>query len=195
MMTGPSRPRRRRGRRGGQRAQQEQPEQQVEESASPERADREQPVGEADESRPAREARMQPDGNEQQGGRDGGGRKRSRSRRRPNRRPAIGPMPTEVLKDSARPAPVAEPLATRTLDAFTVPTGMEFGCPMLTRTRIGLPFAGGRRAPRCAMGWALHGESEALLCMRTPDMLECWKVHPENEAELRATDETENAAD
>jgi hypothetical protein len=104
-------------------------------------------------------------------------------------------MPAEVLKDSARTVPLADPAASRTLDEFSTPGGMEFGCPMLTRTRIGLPFAGGRHVPRCSMGWALHGESEALLCMRTPDLLDCWKEHPEREAELRASDATESAAD
>jgi hypothetical protein len=191
MMTGPSRPRRRRGRRGGQRAQQqEQPQQVAEETAAPERAEREQSSVEGGDARPNRDARGRPGSDDQQGG-----RKRSRNRRRNARRPAIGPMPTAVLKDSARPTSGAEPLATRTLDEFSVPTGMTFGCPMLFRTRMGMPFAGGNRVPRCAMGWALHGESEALLCMRTPDLLDCWKEHPEKEAELRATDEAENAAD
>lgn len=196
MMTGPSRPRRRRGRRGGQRAQQpDQVQQSAEEAVAPERRpEREQPR-DAAEPRPVREARDRAASDDQQGAREGGGRKRARSRRRNTRRPTIGPMPTEVLKDSVRPAPAAEPLATRTLDEFTTPTGMTFGCPMLTRTRIGMPFDGGHHVPRCAMGWALHGESEALFCMRTPDMLDCWKAHPEKEAELRGADEAENAAD
>jgi hypothetical protein len=100
-----------------------------------------------------------------------------------------------VLKDSARPVAAQESIVTRTLDEFSVPSGMTFGCPMLSRTRIGMPFAGGNRVARCSMGWALHGEPEALLCMRTPDLLDCWKEHPEKEAELRATDEAEHAAD
>lgn len=193
MMTGPSRPRRRRGRRGGQRAQQEQPQQQemIEEAPSPVREHREQPSDDAGEAYPPREARGRPAGDDQQGG----SRKRSRNRRRSTRRPTIGPMPTEVLKDSARPVPAQETIATRTLDDFSVPSGMTFGCPMLSRTRLGMPFAGGNRVPRCSMGWALHGEQEALLCMRTPDLLDCWKEHPEKEAELRATDEAEHAAD
>ncbi len=191
MMTGPSRPRRRRGRRGGQRAHQEQPQQPVESVTPPAQEHRESPSDDGDESRPRREARGGSNGEDQQGG----GRKRTRNRRRATRRPTIGPMPTEVLKDSARTVPAHEPQATRTLDEFTVPAGMTFGCPMLSRTRLGMPFAGGNRVARCSMGWALHGESEALLCMRTPDLLDCWKEHPEKEAELRATDEAENAAD
>lgn len=190
MMTGPSRPRRRRGRRGGQRAQQEQPHQPVE-GASP--GDSEQ--RDNGPPRPQRAPRGPAGGDEQQGAREGGGRKRSRNRRRGSRRPTIGPMPMEVLKDSARTAPDAETPAARTLDEFSVPDGMTFGCPMLTRTRLGMPFAGGNHVARCSMGWALHGESEALLCMRTPDLLDCWKEHPEKEAELRAGDNAENAAD
>jgi hypothetical protein len=162
---------------------------------APPREEREPSGSEPVDPRPPREARGQDGGEDPQGGREGSGRKRSRSRRRTTRRPAIGPMPMEVLKHSARSAPVAEPVAARTLDEFSDPTGMTFGCPMLSRTRIGMPFAGGNRVPRCSMGWALHGESEALLCMRTPDLLDCWKEHPEKEAELRAADEAEHAAD
>lgn len=191
MMTGPpSRSRRRRGRRGGQRAQQEQSQQPVDGASSPTKG-----RGDAGESRPRRESRGPAAADEQQGGREGGGRKRSRNRRRGTRRPTIGPMPMEVLKNSVRNAPSAEKPAARTLDEFSVPGGMTFGCPMLTRTRLGMPFAGGNHVPRCSMGWALHGESEALLCMRTPDLLDCWKEHPEKEAELRGESDAENAAD
>jgi hypothetical protein len=45
------------------------------------------------------------------------------------------------------------------------------------------------------MGWAVHNEEEASFCMRTPDLIDCWKEHPEREAALRASQETENAAD
>jgi hypothetical protein len=155
------------------------------------------PPAEAGERpRAPEQPRERPSGDEQQGARDGeGGRKRSRNKRRTTRRPVLAQMPTEVLKESARQAPAAEPTATRTLDEFATRDGMTFGCPMLTRTRIGMPFAGGRHVPRCSMGWALHDESEALLCMRTPDLLDCWKEHPEKEAELTATDAAESAAD
>lgn len=190
MMTGPSRPRRRRGRRGGQRAQQEQPEQFVESASPPVEEARVEPTGDGGAAQPARESRGRTGEEDQQGG-----RKRSRSRRRTTRRPTIEPMPMEVLKEAPRTAPAREPLAARTLDEFSDPTGLTFGCPMLSRTRLGMPFSGGHRVPRCSMGWALHGESEALLCMRTPDLLDCWKEHPEKEAELRATDEAEHAAD
>ncbi len=160
--------------------------------------------------KPYRQQQAQPrdlnDGETDRGNRDGdtnrtgrqggdGGRKRSRNRRRNNRRQVFGPMPTEVLKPAVRDVPVTGEMTVRTLDAFSTSDGMEFGCPMLSRTRIGMPFADGRRVPRCSMGWALHNEDEALLCMRTPNQRDCWKVHPEREAELHATDEAEHAAD
>lgn len=55
----------------------------------------------------------------------------------------------------------------------------EFGCPMLTRTRLGIPFRGGHHVPRCAMGWAVHDEDEVLFCMHTASRNDCWKEHPE----------------
>jgi hypothetical protein len=66
---------------------------------------------------------------------------------------------------------------------------------MLTRTRIAMPFANGQRSPRCSMGWAIHGEEEASMCMRTPNRHECWKEHPEREAALRASSSEDAAAD
>lgn len=58
-------------------------------------------------------------------------------------------------------------------------TEPQFGCPMLTRTRIGLPFRGGHHVPRCSMGWAVHDEDEVLFCMHTPSRNLCWKENPE----------------
>jgi hypothetical protein len=55
---------------------------------------------------------------------------------------------------------------------------------MLTRTRMGMPFAGGAHIPRCALAWALHSESEASYCMETPVVAQCWKMHPERIAEI-----------
>ena len=128
--------------------------------------------------------------------RKGAGRKRSRGRRnRTTTRPALAAQPTEVLKPRVRDVPVTGTMTMRTLDEVETPGGMTFGCPMLTRTRMGMPFVEGRRIPRCSMGWALHNEEEASFCMRTPDLLDCWKAHPEREAELRGTSESENAAD
>ena len=83
-------------------------------------------------------------------------------------------------------------------------TEPTFGCPMLTRTRLGMPFRGGQHVPRCSVGWAVHDEDEVLLCMHTPTRNQCWKEHPEHledliealrpliEAELNGE---ENAAD
>lgn len=67
----------------------------------------------------------------------------------------------------------------------------QTGCPMLTRTKLGLPTHGGYTVPRCSLAWALHNEHEATMCMLTPDLTDCWKVHPERKAaveELIATE-------
>lgn len=190
-MTGQSRNRRRRGRRGP-RPQQDAPQQEQQEvreavEMSPVMRD----DGPRPEERPVREARGPRDAD----GQGGANRRRPRGRRRPSRRPDVGPMPTEVLKRGVRDLPPTGPIVLRQVDEITTNEGITFGCPMLTRTRIGVPWAGGQRAPRCSMGWALHNEEEASFCMRTPDLLDCWKEHPERETALRASQETENAAD
>lgn len=76
-----------------------------------------------------------------------------------------------------RVAPV-QPMRKRQIveDDTTEP---EFGCPMLTRTRLALPFRGNQNAPRCSMGWAVHDEDEVLFCMHTPSRNLCWKENPE----------------
>lgn len=199
MTTNPGRPRRRRGRRG-QRSQQGAPqlEQQVAEAGVAE-VEAEPIVAEArPPAHDIRDNRGGRDEDDTQAGRQGdAARKRARPRRRPNnrRQATVGPMPSEVLKARVRHVPPTGTVSTRSLDEFGTPGGMTFGCPMLSRTRIGMPFANGQRAPRCSMGWALHGEDEAMFCMRTPDLLDCWKEHPEREAELRASQEAEHAAD
>lgn len=53
------------------------------------------------------------------------------------------------------------------------------GCPMLTRTRMAMPFRGNQQVPLCSVGWALHDEDEVLLCMHTPSRALCWKESPE----------------
>lgn len=94
-------------------------------------------------------------------------------------------MTGEIFKGNLRTSPApAEPLSVRPgieADDDGLPV---LGCPMLTRTRLGMPFAGGRHVPRCALGWAVHSESEAHLCMATPLVAMCWKLHPERVAEL-----------
>ncbi|HYH11781.1 MAG TPA: hypothetical protein VD789_05430 [Thermomicrobiales bacterium] len=196
MMTGPSRNRRRRGRRG-QRSRPEEPqgnEQASQEEQAPAHQVRmEEPRR---EERQARDSRRGRDAAQDQGDRAGGvGRKRTRGKRRPTRRPVINAMPTEVLKEDVRDIRPAGTIILRKVGELETSDGMTFGCPMLTRTRLGMPFAQGQRVPRCSMGWALHNEEEALLCMRTPNLRDCWQAHPEREVALRATGEEENAAD
>lgn len=58
------------------------------------------------------------------------------------------------------------------------------GCPMLTRTRLPIPFRGNQRVARCSAGWSVHDEDEVLLCMHTPTAAQCWKEHPEYLEEL-----------
>lgn len=199
MTTSPGRNRRRRGRRGQRPRQNEQPqEQQQQPQASQETQPAQdaapRPRAEAQDDRPERGPRRE--AGDQRGDRQGGGgRKRSRGKRRGNRRPTLGVMPTEVLKEDVRDIQPSGTMYLRTVEEMTTPEGVNFGCPMLTRTGIGLPFADGNRMPRCSMGWALHNEEEASFCMRTPDLLDCWKAHPDREAALRSTSETENAAD
>jgi hypothetical protein len=196
MTTGPGRNRRRRGRRGQRPRQDDQrKDQQVPEDGPTEDAPSRRDTATGD-NRPQREVRQRRGGDQAQGDRQGGaGRKRSRSKRRPNRRPAISAMPTEVLKEEVRDVRPSGTIVLHSLDEFTTADGMNFGCPMLTRTRLGMPFARGQRPPRCSMGWALHTEEEASFCMRTPDLLDCWKAHPDREAALRSGTDEENAAD
>ena len=105
-------------------------------------------------------------------------------RRRQQRRPQVAPIPGDVLRRHVAVAPVIEPLAMRQLQP-DVPGEPQLGCPMLTRTRIGLPVTGGRPAPRCSLAWALHSEEEVSFCLDTPDLTQCWKAHPERVNEIR----------
>jgi hypothetical protein len=101
-----------------------------------------------------------------------------------------------VLKPNAPVAKPREPQASHSLEAISAGGEPVFGCPMLTRTRLELPVTGGTRAPRCALGWALHSEGEAAYCLETPDHTLCWKAHPERLEEIRARlGEAVNAAD
>ena len=192
MSTGEKRNRRRRGRRGQRGRQQQQQAPATQESIAPDA----QPAAGASAPPQQREARRRDDEQQQTDRRST--RKRPRSKRgRGSKRPALGQMPQQVLKDEVRDLPATGEMTMRSLDDVSTSGGLTFGCPMLTRTRIGMPFVDGIRMPRCSMGWALHNEEEASFCMRTPDLLDCWKEHPEREAALRASqdDESENAAD
>lgn len=93
-------------------------------------------------------------------------------------------MPTQVLRDDARAARPIQPMRKRPIGEEDDTSEPIFGCPMLTRTRLGIPFRGGQNAPRCSMGWAVHDEDEVLFCMHTPTRNQCWKEHPEYLEEL-----------
>ena len=119
-----------------------------------------------------------------------------RNRRRNQRRSQVTAAPGEVLRANAPISGPPEPRASHSLEAISGEGEPVFGCPMLTRTRIGLPVTGGVPAPRCSLGWALHSESEAAYCLETPDLVQCWKAHPERLEEIRARlDEAVTAAD
>jgi hypothetical protein len=142
----------------------------------------------ADPSRSGRPAtRGTQRGRDGQGG-DGAGPRPGpgRNRRRNQRRSQVIAAPGEVLKANAPISGPPEPMASHSLEAMSGEGEPVFGCPMLTRTRLGLPVTGGVPAPRCALGWALHSETEAAYCLETPDLVQCWKAHPERLEEIRA---------
>ena len=105
-------------------------------------------------------------------------------------------MPTEVLKEHYREIPPTREIEIRQLDELAAgdDDGLQFGCPMLTRTRLALPVSGNQPMPRCSMGWALHAEDEVAMCLRTPDLLDCWKIDSQREERLRAEMEEHSAA-
>jgi hypothetical protein len=86
--------------------------------------------------------------------------------------------PTEVVRATAPQIAPLQPMRLRKIDGTDNSEPMV-GCPMLTRTRIGIPFRGNQRVARCSVGWAVHDEDEVLLCMHTPSAAQCWKEHPE----------------
>lgn len=118
-------------------------------------------------------------------------------RRQPPRQP-VGPMPMEVLK---RDVQIREPefeLQLRPIERMVDPTASNFGCPMLTRIQVAMPTSGNVRGPRCSLGWSIHDQDEALLCIHTAEMADCWKAHPENVEKLVESirlDESAAAAD
>jgi len=118
----------------------------------------------------------------EQGQRSGG----RGNRRRPQRRHQMAPTTSEILNPKAPVTGGDEPVVKRTLAELDGAEGPVLGCPMLSRTRIGLPFKGGKPAPRCSLAWALHSEREARYCMETHDLTQCWQAHPERLDEIRA---------
>lgn len=87
--------------------------------------------------------------------------------------------PSEVVRPTAPTIAPLQPMRLRKIDPedTSEPT---IGCPMLTRTRLSIPFRGNQRVARCSVGWAVHDEDEVLFCMHTPTAAECWKEHPEH---------------
>lgn len=117
------------------------------------------------------------------------------NRRRPQRKHQIVSIPGAVLKSKAPVTGSTLPIHLRALSEINGPEGPLLGCPMLTRTRLALPVTGGQTAPRCALAWALHSETEASYCMETHDLTQCWKVHPELLDEIKARLAERMAAD
>lgn len=84
----------------------------------------------------------------------------------------------EVVRATAPTIAPLQPMRMRKIDEndTSEPT---IGCPMLTRTRLEIPFRGNQRVARCSRGWSVHDEDEVLLCMHTPTVAQCWKDDPE----------------
>jgi hypothetical protein len=108
-------------------------------------------------------------------------------------------MPTEVLRRGTKVEAPQHERRGRTVEGMVAGPGENFGCPMLTRIKTRMPATGYQNAPRCSMAWSLHNEDEALLCMYTPDLIDCWKAHPEKVEGLQAliaeSESEPNAAD
>lgn len=104
-------------------------------------------------------------------------------------------MPHQVLKNRAPITGSSGPVHKRNLEDISGPDGPKLGCPMLTRTKIGLPVTGGQPAPRCSLAWAIHSETEAAYCMETHDLTLCWKAHPERLDEIKTRLDEQRAAD
>lgn len=91
--------------------------------------------------------------------------------------------PPEVVRATAPQIAPLQPMRLRKIDA-TDTSEPVIGCPMLTRTRLQIPFRGNQRVARCSAGWAVHDEDEVLFCQHTPTAAECWKDNPEQIAKL-----------
>lgn len=106
-------------------------------------------------------------------------------RRNNPRRSAIPDMnaPAEVVRNNAPKIAPLQPMRLRKIDPDDNSEPIV-GCPMLTRTRLEIPFRGNQRVARCSVGWAVHDEDEVMLCMHTPSAAQCWKENPEQLQEL-----------
>lgn len=187
----------RRGRRSGNRnnaQQQPQPQAQVEVREDQQEHEPESAivVAEAVTEAPAAEPPARPGG---QRGRTEQRQAPSRPpRRRSQQRATFGPMPTEVLKRGLTVGAPRFPLQLRPVTGLVGAEGGNYGCPMLNRNATALPLTGNQQPPRCSLGWALHDEDEARLCMYTPDLTQCWKAHPEHIETLRERMEADEGA-
>lgn len=124
-----------------------------------------------------------------------GGAGRNPRRRQPRRQPIVE-VPGAIIKQRAPVSAGPKKMVKRSLEDLAGPEGPILGCPMLTRTRLALPVSGGRQAPRCSLGWGLHSEEEAMYCMLTPDLTQCWRANPERLDILRTMlEERDTAAD
>ena len=134
--------------------------------------------------RPEIEAQQpQPETNEQQ---ERPPRHRGGNAAKPKRRnaPRRSPMPDltgpeEVVRATAPSIAPLQPMRLRQIDPNDTSEPV-IGCPMLTRTRLPIPFRGNQRVARCSVGWSVHDEDEVLFCMHTPTAAQCWKEHPEH---------------
>lgn len=90
---------------------------------------------------------------------------------------------TGVVRSGAPQLAPLQPMRMHKIDPENT-TEPTIGCPMLTRTRLKIPFRGNQRLPRCSVGWAVHDEDEVLLCMNTPTVALCWKENPVRLEEL-----------
>lgn len=90
---------------------------------------------------------------------------------------------TDVVRNNAPRIAPLQPMRLRKIDPEDTSEPI-IGCPMLTRTRLSIPFRGNQRVPRCSAGWSIHDEDEVLFCMHTPTAAQCWKEHPERIEEL-----------
>lgn len=106
-------------------------------------------------------------------------------RRNNPRRSAMPDMnaPAEVVRNNAPQIAPLQPMRLRKIDPDDNSEPIV-GCPMLTRTRLEIPFRGNQRVARCSVGWAVHDEDEVMLCMHTPTAAQCWKENPEQLQEL-----------
>ena len=146
---------------------------------------------------------MQVAAEEPQQPRSRGGNAAKPKRRNAPRRSPVPDLngPEEVVRATAPTIAPIQPMRLRKIDADDTSEPI-FGCPMLSRTRLEIPFRGNQRVARCSAGWSVHDEDEVLFCMHTPTVAQCWKDNPEQlealierlrpviEAELSATEQS-----